>query len=103
MKFEAFNDPWDGKVILHHSIDSDFHTKYEIRIATGNKFRPYKTFISIVDGQGKTLLNGTIVPVIEVSLPGKSQPLFMEQSATDREISQELVKTYQTQNYQVTF
>jgi len=103
VKFEGFNDPWDGKVILHHAIESGVHTEYVIRIKTGNKFRPSKAFTSIVNSKGKTLVNGSIVPVIEVHLPNKSEPLLMEQSATDKKISEELLKTYQTQNFTVTF
>ena len=103
VRFEGFNDPWDGKVILHHAIESGLNTKYEIRIETGNKFHPNKSYASIVNSKNKTLINGSIVPVIEVNLPSKSEPLFMEQAATDQKISEEILKTYQTQNYKVTF
>lgn len=101
--FENFNDPWDGKVILHHFLDSAVHDKYEISVPTGKKLRPYKKYVSIVDSGHKTLSNGSAVAVIEVHVTSKKEALRMRQSATDKEISNRMLHLYNTQTFEVKF
>lgn len=101
--FENFNDPWDGKVILHHFINSAIHKKYQISVATDNKFRPHKTYVSILDSGRKTLFNGSAVPVVEVYVTSKNDPLYMRQSGTDKDVAQKMSDLYKSQKYRVTF
>ena len=101
--FENFNHEWDGKVILHHFDDSTDNKKYLIKIETGKKLRPYKTFATIVDSGKITLVNGSIVPVVDVYLPGKSGRQTLVQSRVDRETAEKMLTLFKSQKFQVTF
>jgi hypothetical protein len=102
VKFENFNSTWDNKVILHHFVQSATNKKYVIRIKTGKKLRPEKTFISVVDSGKHTLLNGSIAPVVEVYLKGTPKT-YLTQVGTDKNISQDILAQYQKQNFKVEF
>lgn len=102
VKFENFNNAWDDKVILHHFVQSATNNKYEIRIKTGKKLRPEKSFVSVVDSGRHTLLNGSIVSIIEVYLKGIPKS-YLTQVGVDKNVSQSLLAQYQNQNFKVEF
>lgn len=101
--FEHFQHEWDGKVILHHFDGSTDNKKYLIKIATGKKLKPFKTFVTIVDSGHATLDHGSIVPVVEVYLPGKSDVLHLVQTDVNMPIAEKMLQLYNTQHYQATF
>lgn len=103
VKFENFNNAWDDKVILHHFVQSATNKKYQIKVKTGKKLRPFDTFVSVVDSGRRTLLNGSIVPMVEVYLKGESNPHHLAQVAQDKEVSKALLAQYQKQTFTVDF
>jgi len=103
VKFEKFHHDWDNKIILHHFVDSATNKKYEIRVETGKKLRPIKTFVTVVDSGRKTLVKGSIVSVVEVYLKGQSNPHYLVQAGQDSALAKSLLAQYKQQQFYVDF
>ena len=98
--FSNFDHAWNNKVLLHHYDDTSTKKIYKLTKKTGNKFRPYSHFISITDSGDSTLYNGSIVPVIDVYLPQRSQAVKMHQVSQGQYSANEIIDKYNTEKFE---